>query len=37
MALQDGFKVLEDEGAIVAKDEDDVIEIIKSLPQQNKL
>ena len=31
--LQDGFKVLEDEGAIVAKDEDDIIEIIKSLPK----
>ena len=31
--LQDGFKVLEDEGAIVAKDEDDIIKIIKSLPK----
>ena len=33
--LQDGFKVLEDEGAIVAKDEDDVIKIIKSLPKSD--
>ena len=33
--LQDGFKVLEDEGAIVAKDEDEVIKIIKSLPKSD--
>ena len=33
--LQDGFKVLEDEGAIVAKDEDDIIKIIKSLPKSD--
>ena len=31
--LQDGFEVLVQEGAHVAKDEDDVIEIIKSLPK----
>ena len=31
--LQDGFEVLVREGAHVAKDEDDVIEIIKSLPK----
>ena len=33
--LQDGFDVLEQEGALVAKDEDDVIEIIKSLPKSD--
>jgi len=33
--LQDGFKVLEDEGAMVAKDEDEVIKIIKSLPKSD--
>ena len=33
--LQDGFDVLEQEGALVAKDEDDVIDIIKSLPKSD--
>ena len=33
--LQDGFEVLVQEGAHVAKDEDDVIEIIKSLPKSD--
>ena len=33
--LQDGFDVLEQEGALVAKDEDDIIEIIKSLPKSD--
>ena len=33
--LQDGFDVLEQKGALVAKDEDDVIEIIKSLPKSD--
>ena len=33
--LQDGFDVLEQEGALVAKDEDDVIEIIKALPKSD--
>ena len=33
--LQDGFEVLVQEGALVAKDEDDVIEIIKSLPKSD--
>ena len=35
--LQEGFDVLIQEGALVAKDEDHVIEIIKSLPRQKKL
>ena len=35
--LQEGFEVLIQEGAYVAKDEDNVIEIIKSLPRQKKL
>ena len=33
--LQDGFDVLEQEGALVAKDEDDVIDIIKALPKSD--
>ena len=33
--LQDGFDVLEQEGALVAKDEDDIIEIIKALPKSD--
>jgi DNA processing protein len=35
--LQEGFEVLKQEGAHVAKDEDHVIEIIKSLPKQKKI
>ena len=35
--LQEGFEVLIQEGALVAKDEDHVIEIIKSLPKQKKI
>ena len=35
--LQEGFEVLIQEGAHIAKDEDNVIEIIKSLPRQKKL
>ena len=33
--LHDGFNVLEQEGALVAKDEDDIIEIVKSLPKSD--
>ena len=35
--LQEGFEVLIQEGAHIAKDEDNVIEIIKSLPKQKKI